>query len=358
MRREPPRTLAEVYRRFGEADAAGTSPLSAATAVALSRSDQALAAIERAPARRRQPALVLAALHDLALAGRAPDLAAAFASGDADAAAAAAVDTLLRDADAVAALAARRRQPATWDTARCAVLAPAVAEAARRVGATAVGLVGVGGTAGLDLHVDRVAVAYDDGRVLGDPSSPVRVACAVVGDRPVPARPVPAVAARIGVGPDPLDVTDPDDVRWLRAGVAPDRPERRALLDAGIALAAASPPLLVRGDVVDALPDAVGRVPAGALPVVTTAWSLSSLPAARRPQFLHRLEDAAAVRPVAWVSVEGVGVAPGVPTLGDRPASGHSIVGLTLLGGPGRPAEALGRCWSRGRLLSWLAARD
>jgi hypothetical protein len=55
---------------------------------------------------------------------------------------------------------------------------------------------------------------------------------------------------------------------------------------------------------------------------------------------------------VAWVSVEGVGVAPSVPTLGDRPASGHSLIGLAL---PQRDAEVLGRCWSRGRLLSWLA---
>jgi hypothetical protein len=36
----------------------------------------------------------------------------------------------------------------------------------------------------------------------------------------------------------------------------------------------------------------------------------------------------------------GVGVAPAIPTLGDRRASGHSIIG---------------RCWSRGRLLAWLA---
>jgi len=53
--------------------------------------------------------------------------------------------------------------------------------------------------------------------------------------------------------------------------------------------------------------------------------------------------------------VEGVGVAPSVPTLGDRPASGHSIIGVALLGRPALPAEAVGRCWSRGRFVSWLA---
>ena len=88
--------LAQVYRRFGEA-AAETSPLYERVAVALSESDAALRAIEAAPARKRHPTVILAALHDLALAGRAPALAAAYAAADGDAAAGAAIDTLLRD---------------------------------------------------------------------------------------------------------------------------------------------------------------------------------------------------------------------------------------------------------------------
>ena len=105
------RTLAEVYRHAGAVDAAGTSPLYERVAVALSESDEALRALGAAPARKRHPGLVLAALHDLALAGRAPALAAAFAAGDGDATAAAAVDTLLRMTDAVVAIAVRRRTP-------------------------------------------------------------------------------------------------------------------------------------------------------------------------------------------------------------------------------------------------------
>ena len=56
------RTLAQVYRHFGEVDAAETSPLYERVAVALSESDEALRAIEALPARKRQPALILAAL--------------------------------------------------------------------------------------------------------------------------------------------------------------------------------------------------------------------------------------------------------------------------------------------------------
>jgi hypothetical protein len=166
---------------------------------------------------------------------------------------------------------------------------------------------------------------------------------------------MPEVVARVGVDLDPVDVTDADDARWLRACLWPDQLERVARLNAEMALAAAARPLLLRGDPIEVMPDAFGRVPADALPVVTTTWALSHLPLEGRLRFLHRLDEAAAGRAVAWVSAEGVGVAPTIPTLGDRRASGHSIIGLAVFGGSVLHAEAIGRCWSQGRFLAWLA---
>ena len=348
------RTLAQVYRHFGEVDAAETSPLYERVAVALSESGEALRAIEAAPARKRHPTVILAALHDLALAGRAPALLAAYAAGDGDAAAGAALDTLLRMTDSVVAIAVRR-QVRTSETGRSAVLYPAIAEAARRAGAKAVGLIDVGGSAGLDLHIDRVGITYSNGQSLGDPSSPVQLSSAIVGDRPIPSSAIPAVVARVGVDLHPLDVTDADDGRWLRACLWPGQPERVARLEAEMALAATAPPLLLRGDAVDVLPEAFAHVPPDALPVVTTTWALSPFPLESRLRFLHRLDEAATGRAVAWVSVEGVGVAPAIPTLGDRHASGHSIIGLAVFDQSSLRAEAVGRCWSRGRFLGWLA---
>src|SRR3954451_22208578 len=241
------RTLAQVYRHFGEVDAAETSPVYERVAVALSESGEALGAIEAAPARKRHPAVILAALHDLALAGSAPALAAAYAARDGDAAAGAAIDTLLRMTDSVVAIASRR-QTRTNETGRCAVLYPAIAEAARRVGAKAVGLIDVDCSAGLNLNVDRVGITYSNGQSLGDPSSPVQLSASVVGHRPLPTRAVPRVVARIGVDLDPVDVTDVEEARWLRASLPPDQPERLARLDAELALAATSPPLLLQGN--------------------------------------------------------------------------------------------------------------
>jgi hypothetical protein len=344
-----------VYRHFGAAEAAGTSPLYGHVAVALSESAEALGAIEAAPARKRSPAVILAALHDLALAGRAPSLAAAYAAGDAGAAASAAAGTLLRMTDALVAAAVRRPVRA-GEAGRGAVLYPAIAEAARRAGADAVGLIDVGCSAGLSLSVDRVGITYSTGQTLGDPSSPVQLSCELAGARPVPARAMPEVTARIGVDLDPVDVTDPEAARWLRACLPPDQRERAARLEAEIALAAADPPLLLRGDAVEVLPDALARVPAGALPVVTTTWTLSHLPLERRLRFLQRLGDAAAGRPVAWVSAEGVGVAPAIQAFGDRRASGHSIIGVAVFGHSTLHAESVGRCWSQGRVTAWLTS--
>jgi hypothetical protein len=347
------RALARAYRRFAEADHPDASPLYKRVARALSESDEALRAIEAVPARKRNPAVILAALHDLALAGRAPALTAAYA--DAEAATGAAIDTLLRMTDAVADIAVRR--PFRSDeTGRYAVLYPAAAEAARRAGAKAVGLIDIGRSAGLNLNVDRVGITYSNALSLGDPSSPVQVSSRIAQDRPVPAQPMPEVVARIGVDLDPIDVTDADDARWLRACLPPDQPERLARLNAEMSLAAVAPPLLLRGDPVESLPDAIARVPADVLPVVTTTWALSQFSLETRARFLRRLEQSADDRTIAWVSVEGVGVSPTIPTLGDRPASGHSIIGLAQFGPSAQSAEAIGRCWSRGLVLAWLAA--
>src|SRR3954468_10514984 len=125
-----------------------------------------------------------------------------------------------------------QRAPRSDEAGRGAVLYPAIAEAARRAGADAVGLIDVGWSAPLNPTVDRVGIVYSNGQSLGDLASPVQLSCSIVGDRAIPARAMPEVVARIGVDRDPVDVTDADDARWLRACLPPDQPERVAKLEA------------------------------------------------------------------------------------------------------------------------------
>jgi hypothetical protein len=216
-------------------------------------------------------------------------------------------------------------------------------------------LIDVGRAAGLNLVVDRVGIAYGNGQLLGDGASGVQVSASVVRGGRVPSTTMPEVAVRVAVGPDLVDVSDVDEARWLRACVPPDQVERLAQLERETELAAESPPALVRGEVVDVLSEAIAAVPDGVLPVVMTTWALSGLDLEGRLRFLQRLDEAATRRPVAWVSVEGVGVAPGIPTYGDRRASGHSIIGVSVFEHSRLHAEAVGRCWLRGEMLAWLA---
>ena len=348
------RTLSEVYRHFGEVDVADNSPLYERVAVAFSESDDAIAAIEHAPPLKRHPTVILAALHDLVLQGRAPALADAYARRDLEAAPVAAIDALVALNDEVVAI-ATRRQTQTNETGRCAVLYPGIAEAARRVGASRIGLVDVGCSAGLNLNVDRVHIEYSNGQSLGEAASPLQLTCDVVGAHKAPVARVPEVVARVGVDLNPVDVRDPDDARWLHACLWPDQPERVERLNAAITLAASAPPTLLQGDAVDVLPDALALVPEDALPVVTTTWALSYFPLESRLRFLRRLDEAAKTRPVAWVSAEGVGIAPAVPTLGDDRGAPHSLVGLALFDRSSLRADAVGRCHPHGRWLEWLS---
>ncbi|WUJ68937.1 DUF2332 domain-containing protein [Kribbella soli] len=401
--------LAQTYRRFAEVDAPKISPLYERIARALSESPEALRAIETAPTRKRNPLLILAALHHLALTNQSPTLTTAYSAitapaapatstapiaptpsaasapaaasttaaasapaADSDAAAGsdavasadvaaygdlavdAAVRTLVGMTDAVVAVVGQRKVRANV-LGNHAVLYPAIAEVARRAGAGAIGLIDVGSPAGFNLNVDRAGINYGDGQTLGDPSSPVQASASVVGDRPIPTYAMPEVVARIGIDLQLIDTRDADEAQWLRACVPPDQPELIARLEGELELAASAPPILMHGDKVDLLPEALARVPADALPVVTTTWALSDLSLESRLRFLQCLDAAATNRPVAWVSVEGVGVAPAIPTFGDRPASGHSIIGLAVFNHSTLQAEGVGRCWLRGQMLAWLA---
>jgi hypothetical protein len=183
----------------------------------------------------------------------------------------------------------------------------------------------------------------------------VRLPSSIVGGRPVPARAMPEVVARAGVDLDPVDVTGADDARWLRACLRPDQPGRAARLERRCRWRRPAPPLLLHGDAVEVMPGALALVPADALPVVTTTWALPHVPLESRLRFLHRLGEAAAGRAVARVPAQGAGAAPAIPALGDRRAPGHSIIGLAVLDQSALRAEAIGRCWSQGRLLAWLA---
>jgi hypothetical protein len=124
----------------------------------------------------------------------------------------------------------------------------------------------------------------------------------------VPQR-LPEIRARIGVDLQPLDAADPDDLAWLRACIWPG-PAAQPRLDrlaAAAAIAAAEPPQLLAGDLVERLPDALALVPAGVTPVVLHTAVLMYLPRDRREAFAEQVRS----RGVRWIAQEDPAHVPG-----------------------------------------------
>jgi hypothetical protein len=234
------------------------------------------------------------------------------------------------------------RRVQTNEAQRAACLLPAFGEVARRAGGRPLAFVEIGASAGLLLAWDRYAYDYGDGRLHGDPASPVRLRCETRGPRrPPPPEPWPGVAARVGIDPAPVDLRDAGAVRWLRALVWPEHPERAARLEAALALVRADPPRLVRGDGTALAADVLQDLPAGLPACVFHVFTLNQVAPSARARLEQGLRRAAAGRPVFRVGLEWE-------------AGGPRLVLDAVAGGAGDPVP-LARTDAYGRWLEWLA---
>ncbi len=214
-------------------------------------------------------------------------------------------------------------------------------------------LVELGSSAGLLLAPDRYRIDVG-GTVVGDPGSPVRVAGDVRGPNEPAMRAFPSkISERVGIDRDPVPIDDRDRIRWLEACLWPDQPWRIDRFRAAVALAAAEPPTVVAGDMIDRLPSALAAGSADHV-VVMNLWSLTYVDRERRRRVADRLTEAAARRrAVSWISAEPAGCVPEVdPPEWDGDADHDAGEGA-------RPDTVLGlRCWRDGaetapRALGW-----
>jgi hypothetical protein len=311
--------LAEGYRAFS-GEAADESPAYSVLAAAVAEDRDVLRFLAGLPAGKRQPVLFLAAVR---FTGGVPA-----DGGELH-------RRVTEDGDRIrATMLARATQ--TNEPARCGGLLPALSAIDGPLA-----LVEVGASAGLCLYPDRYSYEYD-GRVVG-PRRPVHLRCVTSGAVPVPDA-VPSVVARIGIDLNPLDVTDDDDLAWLRALVwpGPAAADRLSRLDAAAAVAAREPPTLLTGDLVERLPEALRLVPDGATPVVLHTAVLPYLDEAHRVAFVELVRSL----PVRWVAQEGAGMVPG--TGAPYPGGWGPYLVLSL---DGRP---LAHTTPHGGRIDWL----
>jgi hypothetical protein len=269
-------STADLYADFARRHARGVSPSYERLAYAVCHDEDILGLLDSLPLPTRQPNLLFGVVR---LLGGPVDDPAAFH------------DFTLAHWVAVQAQ-MRRRLTQTNEAGRCAVLLPVLAALPQQLA-----LLEVGASAGLCLYPDRYAYRYDGGPTLGQ-GEPL-LDCATTGLTPPRTR--PEVVWRAGLDLTPLDVTDADDVAWLDALIWPEHAHRRARLAAAAAVAAADPPLLVRGDLVDDLPALAESAPPEATLVVFHTAVLYHVPVQRRSLFVDLVRDL----PGHWLANEG-----------------------------------------------------
>lgn len=353
--------LATWWRTFGEEECRGYSALYERICLAVAADEDVLDLACAAPPFGRQPNVLLAAVHDLVLRGvdhplrEVYERAGAGGSATADDAGSLFCDLVHQHAEDVARQLSFRRTN-TNECGRSAVLGPALRWATDQVGEP-VALLDAGASAGLNLHLDRYLLDYGEAGTMGPADADVRITCAVEGSPPIAAQ-VPVIADRIGLDRAPVDLDDPDEVRWLLACVWPDT-GRLGRTATAIEVARRHPVPVVQGDLVDGLDIAVGRLVPEVPLVVTTTWVLAYLRRDARERFVSVLRGVGERRVVVWISADAPGVVPGVDVDPDPPGGDvrHSVLtGAVFRPGVGGGPTVLGRCHAHGSTLVWGAA--
>jgi hypothetical protein len=193
----------------------------------------------------------------------------------------------------------------TNEVRRCACLLPAFALAERTGGGRPLALIELGASAGLNLLWDAYAFDYGPLARVGDPASPVPIACEPRGtiSPPVPSV-MPRVAWRVGIDLHPVDVRDPEAVLWLRALIWPEHLERARLLDGAVVVARRSPPRLLAGDALELLPAVLREAPAEALVCVYHSFTTNQFTPAGRRRLRELLHEESARRDLCHLSIE------------------------------------------------------
>lgn len=301
------------------------APLYARLAAGLAEAAEAVSLLAAAPESARIPVTLFAAIHDLLLADPSEPLAAWYPNltdaprGDDPVSAARELCRRRRD-DLVALV--TTRVPQTNEVGRSAVLLLALAALGEEQGPLA--LLDAGASAGINLIPDRLRVDYD-GHHVG--SGRLALSCGVRGEVAAARLPsaMPLIADRRGVDLRPVDLEDPEQVRWLEACVWPDQTDRFDRLRLAVDEVRRAGVVVQRGDVVADLPGALGQLRSGH-PVVTTSWVLNYLGADGQRAFGAMVDHLGQARDLTLVNYEEPDLTPGLDWPAELAAESLSVL--------------------------------
>ncbi len=347
--------LGRLWAWFAEHQYRGYSPLYERIAVAVSTSEEVLDLLLEAPPEAHLPPVLLASVHYLLLDGFDHPLADVYAGRDGADPGPLFVDLCRAERHELLGLLGFRRVQ-TNDCGRSALLGPGLTWLAARVPGP-LALLDVGASAGLNLVADRYRLDYGEHGSTGPSDSPVRIRCDVVGGHPPIAPALPAFVTRAGLDRSPVDLTDPDDARWLLACVWPDtgRLERTA---ASIHLAQESLPTVHAGDAVEDLPRLLDGLDPGTTAVVVNTWSYSYFGGEQRRAYVDALSEASRQRPVAWLVGDDRSVLSEAPVGSDDAGGADNVLAAAIFGhGDQTAGQVLASVHQHGAWLDWRADR-
>ena len=313
--------------------------------------------------RGRIPVLFLASTHDVVLTRPDSELAAIY-RGESDADPLPAFRAMLRDElDAVVAN-MRMHSVQTNEVGRSAPLRAALSRAmSTSTSDRPIALVEIGPSAGLNLFLDHFSIDYlRDGVVqahTGAEDSTVQLRCELRGPIDPVITDLPPIVARTGIDASPIDASDPEQSRWLRACVWPGIPDRPRLLAAALDLVGQAPPPLVRGDAVDGLADLIASSDDDVLPIVISTWALAYIPTDGRLSILETLDSIGRRRDLVLITMEEHRFTPWLPEIDPELLETNAgdgtptVLGVRIWNGGTCTTTPLALCHPHGRWMHW-----
>jgi hypothetical protein len=279
-------------------------------------------------------------MHYLALSGRAPELARAYAgAGDPWPPFR---EALVQHFGFVSRF-VQEQDVQTNEVQRCYGLLPAFLTLARDSGRP-LDLVELGPSAGLNLLWDRYRYVYD-GSAWGAEVAPLVLAGELRGPLPDGLLDVePVVNRRLGIDLNPVDVTTEEGSLLLQCFVWVGQTARLERLRLAIEAVRADPPELVRGDYVELLPEVLAARNRDALTVVFETASTMYLSDEQRTALDATLDEAGRAGPLAFL------------TTTQRGEESLPFWPVRLTTWPGGEERLLAHMDFHGAWLEWLAS--
>lgn len=240
----------------------------------------------------------------------------------------------------------------TNEVTRCANLLPAFILAYQRSGYQPLNMIEIGSSAGLNLLWHKYCYHYGsslttDDIIVGDLSSPIQIRCEIVGSHlpPLSEAALPVVASCQGIELVPRDISDEQDMRWVRAAIWPEEGKRHQVLDAAIVFARQQGISLHAGDACDLLPAMLAAIPPSQTAIIWDSYAINQGPIAVQQRILQQLVDASRERKLYRASLEFAF---------EQQAPGPQLALYEYQGGEIVKQEVLARCAVHGEHMIWL----